>query len=225
MFLTNSFTRPTLVFVFSLFVAHSCYAQNITPPGTVVSFDIRINGTTLEETILVESIQTSVSVDQPGQALLRIVPDDILVEPDFRTPKKMPLGANIDIRAGYDDNKLTPLFSGTIESQRLFSSDGAQAGLIFEIVCKTSSGQPGPSTDDYQLTLGVDFGEFDLSKNDSTVHGTVSLAGTAQIMPGSTVQLKDLSAVFSGSYNVAGVKHLIKNGQWKSEITLNNRAK
>jgi len=220
MLLTGSFARPILVFAISLFVAHSCYAQNITPPGDIVQIEILVNGIALDETILIESVQTAASVDQPGQAALRIVPDDILVEPDLRAPKEMPLGANIDIRAGYDDAKLTPLFAGTIESQRLFSSDSVQGGFIFEILCKTSSGQPAASTDDYQLTFGADFGNFDLSKDDSSAYGTISLKGTAQIGPGSRMQLQGLGDDFSGSYKVMLVKHHIKNGQWKSEVTL-----
>ena len=54
----------------------------------------------------------------------------------------------------------------------------------------------------------------------SKIRGKMKIRGNARVLPDSVVELEGFSDTFDGDAYVSGVKHIVENGKWVTELTL-----
>ncbi len=185
------------------------------------TFEIRVNGTPIPDTLEVASINASAT----GTALpeARLVIADPAEGGTFQ-PSTLTLflpGSSVAIAAGYEGQN-TPIFEGVIGQQSLRVSATTHFTLTADVtgapvatlVLDTS--QPPALT----LTLGIDILEMALKIGPSGLHGSVTACGTALPQPGKMLQLAGIGPHYDGPALINAVRHTIADGDWLTTISV-----
>lgn len=182
------------------------------------------SGTAIPSTINVLSVVITESLDE-GSTATFVIPDGDSVSGDFPISDTELLnpGKVISVEAGYG-NAAVMVFEGVIDRHGISISD---SGSFLKLECKGEGsprnlGHTGKAV--LSLTYGLDILEFNADSGEgiraagSRIEGSVRFPGSALARPGSWIELHSVGKRFYGNVFVTQVTHLIKNGEWATEV-------
>jgi phage protein D len=187
--------------------------------GGLASFDVQIDGKSVDASILVARIDVLTSFSDPGRAMI-IIENEQSGGVSGAGGESFPMGGKLSIALGYD-GQTSRVFYGTIDALGARSSRHEPARLQVEAIEDTAERPAVGDQSALVLTYGETILEMDLTRGAKpTVGGEVSTMGTTTVQPGQRVTLTGLGPTFNGDARVSCLQHTVDAGQWTTTLQL-----
>lgn len=192
----------------------------------LVTWQINVDDTTLQETVNVAQLHVTLHNDQESIATFVILLNSATQE-SIQLPEQFKAGASIEILLGYENNN-SCIFAGELSAIEL--KINAHTGVAFYISGLSDKEYEPQSSDVLSLTYGDNLYEFDgvahldepISDSDYLTETELRTQGTANVLPGDKVSINGCSNWFDGEFDVKTVGHSVADGNWETQLVVSN---